>query len=204
MRTQLNLWGFFALFLIYSNAYAQKTEVIAIQDHVWVARNNVVIALKIKDLLQEGDQIRTGKNARVWLKLPDESTIKLGEYSMFTLRDLKPASSPNDKVDGTFELLRGVFRLTTPSQATAHHAFQIKANAISAGVRGTDIWVASYSDKDVICLLEGQVDVQSGNTKATLTNPRDYFIVPKNEQPVIGVLDDEEKIQEWIKDTDLK
>jgi len=189
------------LFLIYSNSYAQQTEVIELQERAWLARGNVVIALNLKEKLQAGDQIRTGKNARVWLKLPDNSVVKLGEFAMFTIHDLKPA---NNILQGSFELLRGAFRLTTPSQTSTKHDFQIKINAITAGIRGTDIWGTTQSDKDLICLLDGQISVQSGTVKTMLNNPRDYFIVPKNAEPVIGVLEDDEKFKEWVKSTDLQ
>ncbi len=204
MFHKINLGYFLILFSIYSNSYAQQTEVIAVQEHAWVARENVVISLKLKDLLKEGDQIRTGKNARVWLKLPDESIVKLGEFSMFTIQALKPVSSSNNLLQGSFELLRGAFRLTTPSQTTTKHDFQIKINSITAGVRGTDIWGTSQTDKDLICLLDGEISVQSGNTQVILKNPKDYFIVPKNASPIIGVLEDEEKLKQWAKDTELQ
>lgn len=204
MRTKINLYYPLILFLIYSNAYAQQTEVIAVQEHAWVARNNVVIALKLKDFLQAGDQVRTGKDSRVWLKLPDETVVKLGEHAMFNIQDLKPISSANSVMKGSFELLRGAFRLTTPPQATTKHDFQIKVNSITAGVRGTDIWGTSQTDKDLICLLEGQIDVQAGEIKATLKNPKDYFIVPKNGKPIVDVLEDEEKLKHWASSVELK
>lgn len=204
MCTKINFWSPLILFLIYSNTYAQQTEVIAVQEHAWVARNNVVIALKLKDFLQVGDQVRTGKNARVWLKLPDDTVVKLGEHAMFNIQDLKPVSSTNNVMKGSFELLRGAFRLTTPPKATTKHDFQIKVNSITAGVRGTDIWGTSQTEKDLICLLEGQIDVQAGETKVVLKNPKDYFIVPKNGEPVVGVLEDEATLKEWAENVELK
>lgn len=189
------------LFLIYSNSYAQQTEVIELQERAWLARGNVVTTLNLKENLQTGDQIRTGKNSRVWLKLPDNSVVKLGEFAMFTIHDLKPS---NNMLQGSFELLRGAFRLTTPPQTSTKHDFQIKVNAITAGIRGTDIWGTTQSDKDLICLLDGQISVQSGTVKTTLSNPRDYFIVPKNAEPTIGVLENDEKFNEWVKSTELQ
>lgn len=201
MFFKVNLWHVLILFLIYSNSYAQQTEVIALQERAWLARGNVVTILNLKENLQNGDQIRTGKGARVWLKLPDESVVKLGEFAMFTIHDLKPS---NNRLQGSFELLRGAFRLTTPSQTTTKHDFQIKINAITAGIRGTDIWGTTQSDKDLICLLDGQISVQSGTVKTILNNPRDYFIAPKNAEPTIGVLDDDEKFKQWVSSTELQ
>lgn len=201
MSFKVNGWHFLILLLIYSNGYAQQTEVIALQERAWLARSNVVTTLNLKENLQSGDQIRTGKGARVWLKLPDESVVKLGEFAMFTIHDLKPS---NNMLQGSFELLRGAFRLTTPPQTTTKHDFQIKINAITAGIRGTDIWGITQSDKDLICLLDGQISVQSGVVKTTLSNPRDYFIVPKNAEPTIGILEDDEKFKQWVNSTELQ
>ena len=201
MSIKISLWNIFVLFLIYSNGYAQQTEVIELQERAWLARGNVVTTLNLKENLQIGDQIRTGKNSRVWLKLPDNSVVKLGEFAMFTIHDLKPS---NNMLQGSFELLRGAFRLTTPPQTSTKHDFQIKINAITAGIRGTDIWGTTQSDKDLICLLDGQISVQSGAVKTMLSNPRDYFIVPKNAEPTIGVLENDEKFNEWVKSTELQ
>jgi len=201
MSFKTSLSNILILFLIYSNSYAQQTEVIELQERAWLARGNVVISLNLKENLQVGDQIRTGKNSRVWLKLPDNSVVKLGEFAMFTIHDLK---SSNNLLQGSFELLRGAFRLTTPPQTSTKHDFKIKINAITAGIRGTDIWGSIQTDKDLICLLEGQISVQSGVLKATLSKPRDYFIVSKNTEPTIGVLEDDEKLKEWVKSTELQ
>lgn len=201
MSFKISGWFFLGLLIINTNSYAQQTKIIELQERAWLARGNVVTALNLKENLQIGDQIRTGKNARVWLKLPDNSVVKLGEFAMFTIHDLKPA---NNILQGSFELLRGAFRLTTPPQTTIKHDFQIKINSITAGIRGTDIWGTTQSDKDLICLLDGQISVQSGTLKTTLSNPRDYFIVPKNAEPTIGVLEDDEKLKQWVKDTELQ
>jgi hypothetical protein len=201
MSIKISLCYFLGLLLINTNSYAQQTEVVELQERAWLARGNVVIALNLKENLQVGDQIRTGKNARVWLKLPDNSVVKLGEFAMFTIHDLK---SSNHLLQGSFELLRGAFRLTTPPQTSTKHDFQIKINAITAGIRGTDIWGTTQSEKDLICLLDGEISVQSGALKTTLSKPRDYFIVSKNTEPTIGVLEDDEKFKEWIKSTELQ
>lgn len=201
MSFKTSLWFLLGLLVINTNSYAQQTEVIELQEKAWIARGNVVTTLNLKENLQIGDQIRTGKGARVWLKLPDNSVVKLGEFAMFNIHDLKPT---NGFLKGSFELLRGAFRLTTPQQATTKHDFQIKINAITAGVRGTDIWGSAQSDKDLICLLEGQISVQSGEVKTTLNSPRDYFIVPKNADPIKGVLEDDEKFNQWVRDTELQ
>ena len=39
---------------------------------------------------------------------------------------------------------------------------RVKVNAVTAGIRGTDVWGKSESDRDIVCLLEGRIDVSHG------------------------------------------
>jgi hypothetical protein len=48
------------------------------------------------------------------------------------------------------------------AKSSAQRDVKVKVNAITAGIRGTDVWAKSDSGGDLICLLEGNITVSHG------------------------------------------
>ncbi len=182
---------------------AQTAQIIAVQAEAWVVRGEASYPAKVNMALQAQDQIRTGANSRVIVKLPDDSVVKLGQYAIVNLSSILPAEENQGVFSAALEVLQGAFRFT--SEKPAQRDVNIKiGKSITAGIRGTDLWGSAWLNaQTVLCLLEGRVAVSSGQVNAVMDQPLDYFIVPEGQTPLpVGQLP-EEKLQEWIKWTEL-
>jgi len=183
---------------------AQQAEISALQGDVWVVRSTASYPATLKMKLQSEDQIRTGEDARAILKLPDDSTVKIGQYAIVNLAKILPPEEEEGVFTAALDVLRGAFRFT--SEKPAKRNVQIKVGkSITAGIRGTDIWGSAWMNREtVLCLLEGKVEVRSGNVKVMMDEPLDYFIVPEGKAPLpVGKIE-LEKVEKWMKRTDLQ
>jgi hypothetical protein len=109
--------------------------------------------------LSPGDRLSTGKDARVVLDMPDSSTVKLGEQVKFEIQELQPAQA-NQPFRGFLRVLAGAFRYTTsPSGKTKARQLNIQVGTATIGIRGTDVWGKSGRKQDMVCLLEGKIEI---------------------------------------------
>jgi len=148
--------------------------------------------------LEPGDIITTGDEARVVIRLANQSVIRLGEHTRFQLEQF---ASADEIWKGVFNVIKGIFRFT----AAGHQKYDVKVQvgkAIGLGIRGTDVFAKATWERDLVCLIEGRVMVQAGAVQAVLTQPRQFFVVPKNQPPLPVELVGEEKFQEWLKNTE--
>jgi hypothetical protein len=139
---------------------------------VWVERGARMESLAPGDRLDAGDIVNTGKTGRVWLEAEDGSVIKLGQGARFVVdRDRLDTSADETIYDAAFRVLRGAFRFTGsffPRRQELPHRVDFQVGAITAGVRGTDIWGSSGEDEDFVALLEGRIEVRSQSDTAQL------------------------------------
>lgn len=141
---------------------------------VWVERGGQLLPLAPGDGLETGDLINTGNSGRVWLAVEDGSVIKLGQGSRFAInmagfRDTQERSI----FDAAFDLLGGAFRFTSgffAARTPATHEVGFRVGAVTAGVRGTDIWGRSGDDEDFVALLEGSIEVSSEGDSLRMMN----------------------------------
>lgn len=143
-------------------AELEQPRVHAVQPPAWIERAGSIVALRPGDPLLAGDVVRTGPNGRVQMDLPEGSRIKLGEQVQF--RTARYAERPDDSggfFDAAFDVLKGAFRFTTGIAGRERRrdiTFQV--GAVTAGIRGTDIWGKSMEDgSDMVLLLEGSVEL---------------------------------------------
>src|SRR3981081_2103631 len=94
-------------------AHAQPAVVEAVQYPAWLEREGRAVPLTPGIALQPRDQLRTGGNARVQLKLSEGSAVKLGENAQFTVERVEDR--------GVFRaallVVAGAFRFTTDKLA---------------------------------------------------------------------------------------
>jgi len=181
---------------------APAATVEALQAESWLHRSGENQALQIGMALQSGDQIRTGANARVRLRMLDDSVVKLGEHAIIDLEDLSPAKQEDGLFKATLHLLKGAFRYTAEKPAKREVSIKV-AGIITAGIRGTDIWGKSGQDKDILCLIEGKIEVTSGDTHVVMQEASSFFIVPKNKPPLPVALISAEKLASWSLQTEM-
>lgn len=152
--------------------------------------------------LRQGDRVNTGARAKLLLKLADGSTVKLGERaSLF----FDKAQVRDDGVfDAALFVAEGAFRFTTAlvEKFRGKRQVVITVNNVTAGIRGTDLWGKSTKETDLVCLIEGSVEVTPpGEKPFTLDQPLSYYQLEANlSKPVTTVLADQ--FREWAAETE--
>lgn len=180
--------------------HAAPVVVDAVQYPAWLERGGQAVPLAPGTALQARDQIRTGGNARVLLKLDEGSVVKLGERAQFTIERVESRGV----FSAAMSVLRGAFRFTTDAlRKGARRDVQIKVKNVTAGIRGTDVWGKSTDDSDLVCLLEGAITVGSqGHPTVTLDKPLDFYRKRATEGPVVAKVD-AEQVKLWALETEL-
>jgi len=139
---------------------------------VWVERGGRTTPVAPGDQLYPGDVVNTGQTGRAWLAIDEGSVIKLGQQARFVITRAEFRESGGDTVfDAAFNLLEGAFRFTSnffPRARQAGHKVDFRIGAITAGVRGTDIWGRSAETEDFVALLDGSIEVSAGGAAPRL------------------------------------
>jgi hypothetical protein len=101
--------------------------------------------------------------------------------------------------------VRGAFRFTTGllSKSNSQRDVRVKVNAVTAGIRGTDVWGKSESDRDIVCLIEGRITVAHGAAQFSMQDPNSFYIAPRTgaAQPPSPV--DAAQVKEWSEETEI-
>lgn len=182
---------------------APAASVDGVQLPAWVERAGSKQPLQPGMTLAGGDAVVSGDSARVLLLLREGSRVRLGANARLDLNDL-----PDTKSDGfsaAWDLVRGAFRFST---ARAKKALQrdvsVKIASITIGIRGTDVWGKADADKDIVCLLEGKVNVEHQGTQFDMEGDMLFYIAPKDKPPLpLGPVSPEQ-VAIWAKETDIQ
>lgn len=165
-----SLRGLFALLLLSLASIAIAATPIgridSVQSPAWLIRGGLSVPLTPNIELYAGDELRTGKSARILLLLNEGSAVRLGENAAFTIA---AAERKAGVFSAALSIAEGAFRFTTKVLAKAQpRDVKIRvANNATIGIRGTDLWGRGRGDKDIVCLIEGKIDV-TGNNNRTL------------------------------------
>jgi len=196
-------WGLAALMVVGATgvALAQSVKVEAVQYPAWLDRDGKSAPLTPGTPLQSKDSVRTGGNARVVLRLAEGSTVKLGENARFEIESVEPKGV----FRAALQVLAGAFRFTTAAIAKRQHRdVSIKVRNVTAGIRGTDVWGKAFDDRDLVCLLEGSVQVKSdGRPEVTLDKPLDFYQQPRGGEPQVARVD-QKQIDIWARETEIE
>ena len=108
---------------------------------------------------------------RAALRMSDGSLVRLGQNGNLALDDLAQRKfNAKDVVTATLDVLAGAFRFTTqalPKQRVERDV-KVRVVTITLGLRGTDLWARPEAERDVVCLLEGKIDVTRGEQAFTM------------------------------------
>ncbi len=102
--------------------------------------------------LSVGDVIQTDSEGKVVLKLPDTSTLVIGESSRVVIKELGMVEVTKVSTS-TFELLKGKLRAIVNPFVNKESSFMIKTNNATVGVRGTDFGETYDPDTDRTYIL---------------------------------------------------
>lgn len=188
-------------------AQAAPTTVSAVNMPAWLERAGQMRPLAPGAVLQAGDVLHTGRAARVLLNLPEGSQIKLGEEAVFRIDQLDVADGRSSPFSAALNVLKGAFRFTTGLLAKGRQReVDVRIATVTAGIRGTDIWGKSDTEKDLVCLLEGRISVQrEGEAEQhVLDQPLDFFVAPRDKPSLAVAKVAADKVsQEWAPQTEL-
>lgn len=196
-------WAVGLVFALLSQAgWAAQVQVDGVVMPAWLERGRIVKPLLLGAELENGDVIRTGNGARVYLQMADGSVVKLGERARLQVGGLEQR---RDVFRAALDVLQGAFRFTTSqlNKLQTKRDVTLRVATITAGIRGTDVWGKSTADADLFCLIEGQAAVTHGERQYDL-NETMTFVRAERNQPageVRGVSVDQ--LNKWALETDI-
>lgn len=152
--------------------------------------------------LRGGDEVKTGAGSRVYLKLAEGSLVKLGENA--SLRLIEIASERGGLFRAALQVLEGAFRFTTDVLARERRReVSIRVATVTAGIRGTDLWGKSVPDKQIVCLIEGAIEVGAeGEAPVVMNEPRQFYQRLKGQTQPVGFVDPVQLAQ-WARETEI-
>lgn len=186
---------------------APAAVVEGVQMPAWVERAGIGAARRLPVApgmeLRGGDELRTGVGARIYVKLGEGSLVKLGENA--SLRILEVAPERGGLFKAALHVLEGAFRFTTDLLAQARRRqVSIRVANVTAGIRGTDLWGKSVPDKQIVCLIEGRIEVGAeGEAPVVMDEPRQFYQRVKGATQPVGFVD-ATQLAQWARETEIE
>jgi hypothetical protein len=183
---------------------AQEAVVEAVQMPAWVERDGRTLPLAPDMALESRDVLRTGPDAKLLLKLAEGSSVKLGENALLRL-DAIAMRREDGFFTAAMNVIAGAFRFTTAAIAkTRRRDVSVTVATATAGIRGTDLWGKAASDRDIICLIEGAIEVTRGaDAPVFMDQPRSFYVAPKGEPPLPVAPVSDEQLAQWAAETEI-
>ncbi len=193
-----------ALALAAGLALAAPAAVVeGIQMPAWIERAGARLPLTVGMDLKPGDRLITGSDARLLVRLAEGSVVKLGENGTLLLAELDP------RRDGVFNafmrVAEGAFRFTTELAGKQRRRdVKIAIATVTAGIRGTDLWGRSRADRQIVCLIEGAIEVGAeGEKPVTMDQPLQFYQRVKGQTQPIGFVD-RKQLEQWARETEIE
>jgi hypothetical protein len=200
-------WLATALAIAATGAAAAPAAVVeAVQMPAWVERGEIAAVRRYPLApgmeLRGGDELRTGAGARVYVKLAEGSLVKLGENA--SLRILEVAPERGGVFKALLQVIEGAFRFTTDLLARERRRdVSIRVASVTAGIRGTDLWGKSMPEREVVCLIEGAIEVGAdGEAPVRLDQPRQFYERVKGAARPVGFVEPTQ-LAMWARETEI-
>jgi hypothetical protein len=184
-------------------AFAQVAAIIeGVQMPAWVERAGRRVPLIAGMELRAGDQVVTGVGSRLLVKLADGSLVKLGENGQLRFAELNPA---RELFRAALNVLEGAFRFTTEVVAkNRKREVSIRAAQVTVGIRGTDVWGRARPSNEIVCLIEGEVEIAAeGETPVSLNQPLQFYRRTDGKAQPVGKVE-QKQIDQWSAEVDLQ
>jgi len=182
---------------------AQPAAVIdGVQMPAWLEREGKRTPLAPGMELRAGDRITTGDDSRVLVKLAEGSVVKLGENGRLVFSEMQPGK---DLFKATLQILEGAFRFTTELVGKGRkREVNVRVSQVTAGIRGTDFWGRSRAERQIVCLIEGAIDVGADGEQAVrLDKPLQFYQRDKGKTQPVGNVDPAQ-IAQWGRETEIE
>lgn len=180
-------------------------RVAAVQMPAWIEHHGRSEPLAVGMAVGNGDRIRTGDDARSYIKLAEGSTVKLGANAQlaFFTHSLKPQT----QFKGALDVLAGAFRFTTDAlKRVKSREVAIRVGTATAGIRGTDVWGRANPQEDLICLIEGRIEVKHAALAAPIemSQPLTVFAARRGAAPQPLTEVDPVRLRGWARETEIE
>ncbi|HUJ87824.1 MAG TPA: SPOR domain-containing protein [Burkholderiales bacterium] len=182
---------------------APAAVVEGVQMPAWVEHDGVRTPLAPGMTLVAGDQVSTGADSRLLVKLAEGSRVKLGANATLAITAMQP--DRGGLFSAALHVLEGAFRFTTEALAKARRReVSITLNTVTAGIRGTDLWGRSTEDKQIVCLIEGKIEVKPENENAlTMDRPLEFYQREHGKSLPVGQVSPEQ-LAKWAAETEIE
>ena len=192
-------------------ATAKDAVIEAVQLPAWVERNGQRRPAQPGDKLLVNDTAVMAETSRMLLRLPDRSTIKLGEKTEFRIETLasqqKGIAQPTH-TQSALRLITGVFRYATDYTSKAlgnTRDISLQLATATVGIRGTDFWSMTDANHDAVCLFEGSVAVErESRTDVLLDKPGAFWVIRTNQPEQAAGQASPDDLQRFIAQAELK
>lgn len=183
-------------------AAQQAARVEGVQMPAWVEHDGKRSPLAPGMELKAGDKLITGSGSRALVKLSEGSLVKLGENGTLQFKQLEPT---RELFKAALGVLEGAFRFTTQAiGANRRREVSITVATVTAGIRGTDLWGRSRMDRQIVCLLEGKIEIGAPDEKpVTMDQPLQFYQREKGHTKPVGFVE-KKQIDEWAKETEIE
>ncbi len=197
-----------SLFCFSAPALAVPQAVVDIvQMPAWLDRGGVSRPLAVDMAVKNGDRIRTGRDARVTLKIAEGSTIRLGENAALGFYSL--SLRPERLFKGALDVQGGAVRFTTDAlkSTRSRRDLSVRAGALTAvpaesGV--ADLWARTDAERDRVLLVEGRIAVRSGGETVEMAQPMSFLAAPKNAALLPAAQADPGQWAQWLRETEVQ
>jgi hypothetical protein len=192
--------------LVSLSAFAASAvgKIESLQSPAWLDRGGLTVPATVGMEVFAGDTVRTGKGARLLVGLAEGSLVRLGENATF---ELEKAERKANVFTAALNVIEGAFRFTTRAAGKLQArdvSIHVARNA-TIGIRGTDLWGRGRDDKDIVCLIEGKIDVTGNNNKTLrLDQPLQFFQSTRTAPPEPISSIDPKQLAIWATETDIE
>ncbi len=196
--------GLLVLLFFCAPAFAVPQAVVdTVQMPAWLDRAGASQPLAVGMEVKNGDRIRTGRDARAYLKLAEGSTVKLGENA--TLGFYSLSLRPDRAFKGALDVAAGAFRFTTDAllRMRGSRDLSIRVGTVAAGIRGTDLWGKSDTERDLVLLIEGKIEVRHAGETVDMEQPLMVFVAPRNAPSLPVAPVDPQQFKLWARETEV-
>lgn len=203
MRRALFQALFAVVLLVTAHAHAQPAAVVeGVQMPAWVDRGGQRQPIVPGMLLQPGDVIHTGAGSRLLVRMSERSLVKLGENGQLRFTELSPT---RELFRAALNVLEGAFRFTTDiATKNRRREVSITVATVTAGIRGTDLWGRSRDNTEIVCLIEGAIEVGAqGEPPVVMDQPRQFYRRIAGQTQPIGFVEPAQ-LQQWAQETDIQ
>ena len=183
------------------------SRVTAVQPPAWLVQGALTIPVKPGKQVEDGDSLRTGPGARVYIELPEHSTVKLGENTEFAAPAMDMMHDEQGSIfKGVLHVFRGVFRFTTSLIGKSERRrVNIQVGAATIGIRGTDVWGRTSEAGSLVALLEGKAEMSMpGRATMMMEQPMHYMMMPVGGEMKMDMPVTQQKVAEWAAQTDVR